>query len=224
MIKKSLLITTIILSAIIIAFSFAQGKKPKKNIQVELNKGIQYFNNNDINNAINSFKNVINIDPKNATAYYYLGRCFQKQGNNDGALQKYNKAIELKADYIEAIYEKGNLQYSLKQYDPAIATLNKIIQIFAEKQMPANNLLGDVYYDIAMSYSYLNNIDAAILNFKKVLEINPQNAYAHYNLGLAYYKKNQKDLAITHLNIFLQLAPDAPEAPQVKNLLAQISG
>jgi tetratricopeptide (TPR) repeat protein len=203
---------------------FAYSGNKKINVQVELNKGIQFLNNNDINNAINSFNTVIKADPKNATAHYYLGVCFQKQGNNDGALQKYNKAIELKSDYIEAIYAKGNLQYILKQYEPSISTMNKIIQIYTEKKLAPNPLLGEVYYKLAMSYSYLQNIDNAINYFKKSIEINPQNAYAHYYLGMAYYNKKQKDLAIQHLNIFLQLAPDAPEAPQVKNLLSQISG
>ncbi len=222
--NKKCLITSILIIILMITFAISGPKKPKKDVQVVLNKGIQSLNNNDINNALNSFNEAIKIDPKNATAHYYLGVCFEKQGNNDGALQKYNKAIQLKSDYIEAIYSKGNLQYNLKQYDPAITTLNKIVQLYTEKKLAPNQLLGTTYYNIAMSYSYLNSIDNAIVNFKKAIEINPQNAYAHYNLGMAYYKKNQKDLTINHLNIFLQLAPTAPEAPQVKNLLAQISG
>ena len=50
----------------------------------------------------------------------------------------------------------------------------------------------------------------------------PDDAYAHYHLGMAYNQKGKKDLAIPHLRRFVELNPEAPEAPAVRSFLSRI--
>ncbi len=200
-------------------FSFAQNQAQK-----ELQKGINYYNNADIPNAITSLQKAIKLDPKNSKAFYYLGLCFEKQSKNTDALDKFNKAINLKKDYFDALLAKGRVLIKMKQFNNSLEPLNKIVSIYTEKSLAANALLGETYYQIGLAYYNLKNNSLAETNIKKCLEINPKHSYAHYYLGLVYYNEGKKDLAIEHLKIFLQLSPDAPEAPQVQNLLAQIAG
>ena len=199
-------------------------KAPTVDVQAELQKGINLYNNDTIPEAINAFNKVVNADSKNATAFYYLGLCSEKQGNNGDAINKYNSAINKKPEYLEALLAKGKLQVKMNQYGNSLDPLNKIVQIFISKQMPPNPLLGDAYYHLGFAQYKLNNADSAIANLQKAITIIPQHPYAHYYLGMAFYNQNKKDLAIEQLNIFLQLAPDAPESPQVRNLLSQIAG
>ena len=197
---------------------------PPINPQAELQNGINFFSNNDIPNAINSFNKVIQADANNSTAYYFLGMCSEKQNNNEDALNKYNNAISKKSDYADALLAKGNVLVKMKRFADSMDPLNKVIQLFTEKQWAPNPLLGNTYYTLGLAYYNLTNPDSALTNFQQAITINPQHAYAHYYLGMTFYTKNKKDLAIEQLNIFLQLAPSAPEAPQVRSLLAQIAG
>ncbi|MDH5715059.1 MAG: tetratricopeptide repeat protein, partial [Candidatus Aminicenantes bacterium] len=71
-------------------------------------------------------------------------------------------------------------------------------------------------------FGYQKNTPAAIESFNKCLEIDPNHAYAHYQIGLAYYQVKRPDLTIVHFDRFIALAPEAPEAEQVRNLLNAI--
>lgn len=56
-------------------------------------------------------------------------------------------------------------------------------------------LLRGIYFSMNRKY------DAAITDFKAVLEAAPNNANAHYNLGLAYYELKQYDKALEEAHL-----------------------
>ena len=65
---------------------------------------------------------------------------------------------------------------------------------------------------------------AAAAEFDRVTEINPSNAYAHYNGGLMHYRANRPDRMANHFEQFLKLAPDAPERPEVMQIMRTVRG
>lgn len=67
-----------------------------------LEKGIAYLADNNTEKARIEFKNVMQIDPKFAEVYYYMGRLEEKNKQLSKALAFYNGAIELEPDYLEA--------------------------------------------------------------------------------------------------------------------------
>lgn len=66
----------------------------------------------------------------------------------------------------------------------------------------------------------LKKYDEAVTRLSAVLTKREDIAYAHYWLGHAYYNKKQTDRMILHFDRFLKLAPKAPEAVSVQQLLA----
>jgi tetratricopeptide (TPR) repeat protein len=56
----------------------------------------------------------------------------------------------------------------------------------------------------------------------KAVEIDPKDAYAHYYLGMANSRLRKTDQMIKHFQLFLELAPDAPEAGKVRSLLKSL--
>ena len=60
----------------------------------------------------------------------------------------------------------------------------------------------------------------AIERMTAVIEKNDKLAYAYYWRAHAYSKNKQPARMVDDLEVFLSLAPDAPEAPTVKQLLA----
>ena len=57
-----------------------------------------------------------------------------------------------------------------------------------------------------------NNFEQAIVEWQKALEINPQNAEAHFNLGCTFMKQNRLDKAAEHLQEAIQLEPNLWQA------------
>jgi tetratricopeptide (TPR) repeat protein len=68
-----------------------------------------------------------------------------------------------------------------------------------------------------------NTLDfkGAIEAFEKALEANPQNASAHFELGLRYEKEMDYSAAIYHFERFLRLRPDSDRAQLVKDRITQ---
>ena len=65
-------------------------------------------------------------------------------------------------------------------------------------------------------------MDEAIIHFQKALQIKPDDADAHNNLGTALLQKGKVDEAITHYQKALQINPDFVEAHKnLSNALLQ---
>lgn len=59
-------------------------------------------------------------------------------------------------------------------------------------------------------------------DLQKAIELDPREPYNHYYLGVTYHKLGKPDRMVEHLQMFLRLAPDAPEAPRCKSLLRAV--
>ncbi len=58
--------------------------------------------------------------------------------------------------------------------------------------------LSRVYAMIAICDYYLDNADEALVYFKKAIELEPQEFWLNYNLGLVYFKRGQYTMASEH--------------------------
>ena len=67
-----------------------------------------------------------------------------------------------------------------------------------------------------------NRIPEATKVFEGVLQADPKNARAHYMLGLCYTNTGDLARAKEHLEAFLQLAPNDPEAQSARQMLAEL--
>lgn len=82
---------------------------------------------------------------------------------------------------------------------------------------------GTYHYNLAVAYTKANLNDEAIAAYEKSLELNPNNADAHYNLGLLYEKfKGDPDTATFHYNKYLELKPDAGDREEVLGWIEKI--
>jgi tetratricopeptide (TPR) repeat protein len=64
------------------------------------------------------------------------------------------------------------------------------------------------YIELGKFYFLNNKYDEAVSEFKKVLEINPGNAEAYYNIGLIKESSNQMDEAREMYSKALAVKPD----------------
>ena len=113
------------------------------------------------------------------------------------------KALEIKPDYAEARNNLGLALAGCGRIDEAIAQSKrpwKSSPTTPRRIQPRPALAGG------------GRIDEAIAHYQKALEIQPGNAEAHNNLGLALAGCGRKDEAIGHLKKALEIKPDYAEA------------
>jgi tetratricopeptide (TPR) repeat protein len=79
-------------------------------------------------------------------------------------------------------------------------------------------------YQLGMALSAAEQWEAAAEAFDKASSINSKFAYAHYFAGLGYSKIKRVSRMATHFEIFLKLAPEAPERPAVESLMRTVRG
>lgn len=180
------------------------------------NEGVALARKGDQESAFARFQVALNLDPNLqesllglATAGLAIGRHAEAAtaaetilktdpANEKAARLRYNACLGLgdQARLVEALV-------GLAAYEPQIAT---------------NGLL-----KVAFDAYDAHNSGLARNAFTKVAQLKPDYAQAHYYLGLIAIGEGSKDEATQHLERFLQLAPNDPEAPAVREMLAHLS-
>lgn len=99
---------------------------------------------------------------------------------------------------------------------------------FVEAEPPARQALAtcpthpDGAYALGGSLVGQKRFDDAIAAMSGVIQAKPDVAYAYFWRGHGYYNKKQPDKMVGDFEIFLRLAPNAPEAASVRQLLTGI--
>lgn len=117
---------------------------------------------------------------------------------------EYSKAIEaIKKLYSTDSYEMnlrlGWLYYEAKNYKESLIYYSRAIQILP---LSVEAKLGYAYPAYA-----LGNKDAVIGKYKEILEIDPNNYYGNYRLGLLYYENKDFSNARKHFDKVINLYP-----------------
>ena len=101
-----------------------------------LAKGSEYVNNHQFSEAIETFTDVINLDPKwaeawnkRATVLYLIGE-FQKSQND------IDKVLELESRHFGALAGQGLVNIQLKNYEKAIISYKKALEIYPSMKSP----------------------------------------------------------------------------------------
>lgn len=83
-------------------------------------------------NMVKYYTKLIELNPKDATAYYIRGFAKQNLLDHYGAIEDFNEAIELKRkqekEYPEAYFHRGYAWYNLKDYKKSVEDFNKAIE------------------------------------------------------------------------------------------------
>ncbi|MGA1790886.1 MAG: tetratricopeptide repeat protein [bacterium] len=166
--------------------------------------GEQYSQKGKVNEAIEEYRKALRMDPNFAEAHLNLGWSYALKKNDYGiALQETLEAIRLKPD-LKVAYRNLWWIYRLqKNYEKALDTLKKIVQLEPDNAINYLNL-GDAYV------SDTRDFKLAVQSYKKGLDLDPNNIYIHRKLGKVYEFEKRYDLAIEEYKKAAQLRPMDP--------------
>ncbi len=130
------------------------------------------------------------------------------------------------AQTAEEHFKKGDEYVAKKLIPEAIVEFKKALSLVKEDQ---KQLKADILVSLANSYNWKGTFNAAITACKQALEINPNLANAHYNLGFAYreegkYELSKKEFALSD-KLLKQTGEyfEAPERPTEKDIEKHIA-
>jgi tetratricopeptide (TPR) repeat protein len=153
--------------------------------------------------AIKNANKAIELNPKNESNYNLLASIYSSQDNKELAIENFNKAIEMALTEDEKVYLLSNLSKTyldLLDFDKARAALNNALSI-------DSNFTHAWWYK-GMLHEKENNIDSAIVCFKKATTLEPMYNYLQsqlfYSLSSSEYTKAKTgDVNKTNRDILL---------------------
>jgi Tfp pilus assembly protein PilF len=151
--------------------------------------------------AIETYTELLRLEPMSAEVYNNIGVCYEKQGQVKMAAKSYEKAISINPRFYPSYNNLGIIYYRLKNFDKARAAYEQALQLNPGNSQSEVNL--------ALVYERLRRGELARRTLERVLTNDPENAEAHYNLARMLEEEDQHENALTHYRQFLSSNPSA---------------
>lgn len=155
------------------------------------NRAYTYYQLNEFDNAVEDYKKVVGLEPRNSTAMVNLGHIFGLFGMREDAIKYYSLAIEVNPMDFNAYYNRANEKIFSNNYPEAISDLIK-----ASELMPGNS---DVLMLLGECRLQTGDYQSAFTNFTKVIFSDSSNSKAFYLRGLANLNLDRKITACEDL-------------------------
>ena len=108
-----------------------------------LQRGIEAHQNDNPDDAIAYYTEVIQLDPTDTSivsiAYYSRGLAYSEKGEVDSAIENYNKSIQLNPDFADAYNYRGIAYRNKGEINRAIEDHNQAIQIKSDNVLFYND-------------------------------------------------------------------------------------
>lgn len=186
----------------------------------QMDKGVEHYRLWKFQDAEKAFRQELQANPGNLEASCYLGQTLLMQEKFDEALgifagAKKNAAMKTGSPVADAYHVNLSLaraQLGLKRNEEAWNSLED-----AERAQPGT---ADVLVFRGVYYMQKQDLEKAARELEKAMEMDEENAYAHYYAGLVYLRQGHPAKAVDMLKMFIQLLPYAPEAYKAEILIA----
>ena len=151
--------------------------------------------------AIKKTTDTIAKNSSNADIYFTRALEFTSVKDYIGALEDLNKSIEFRPNFMLAIFARANIEAKL---------LSKT-NIIVPNEIKESNLLNG-NYKIPEINKFNFTIDVILLDYEKVIELNPDFSFAYYNKANILCSKKDFNTAIANYTKSIQIDKDFAEA------------
>ncbi|MFA5871869.1 MAG: tetratricopeptide repeat protein [Parcubacteria group bacterium] len=213
-------------------------KNPDNLVQLaQINQNVIGSKDGADESAIKAYKEALNYDSSNPSIYYQLGQIYvtmgdietakaasqQSQKNSQAQLpdkakedltlakQNFEKAAELKSNYLPAQFMIAVVLDRLGEIDQAIAKL--------EESKKINPTDAGLIFQLGVLYYKNGQYDNARIELESAVKLADNYSNARYFLGLIYDKQGDKQKALEQFKKVVELNPDNQD---VKKIVANL--
>jgi Flp pilus assembly protein TadD len=149
--------------------------------------------------AITLLKRVVELEPKNKTAWINLGTAYMSLRQYDSAVDAFKKQLEVNP-YDEYAYNNLGRVYTLqRRYDEAEAAFRKQLEVNPLDKY-ARAALGNLYVEV-------KRYADAVPELEKAISLSPDQASLHIDLGTAQLNSGHPDRAMAAFARAAELSP-----------------
>jgi tetratricopeptide (TPR) repeat protein len=218
--------------------------------------GRVYQTMKDFTLAAKSYRRAVQLKPDNLEANFNTAKCLYQINDYNQALVYGRKAAQIDPDVAELHQLLGNIYDSQKDYEQAIRSYKRVLEIDSNnpgvmmslavaylrtnRNEPAKELLIAVTrlqpanssprQYLGYCFLRLDDVNQAIENYRKAVEINNQDWEAYRGLGVAYMtraiKNDDAALKAQAVDLWrqsLSIKPDQPRRDRLVKLIEKYS-
>jgi tetratricopeptide (TPR) repeat protein len=177
----------------------------KGNLQAYLDLGDLYLGNlRKPVDAVTAYKGAISARKDEPAAHFGLGMALLASGDKRQAALSLAEAARLSPQDPNPFHVLGRLQASEKQFEPAIKSLSEALAIKPD-HLPA-------LLDRADIYAQVDRDKEAIVDYERIIRVQPGDGIVLLKLGMLYQRQKQVDAAKSSYLAALKANPNLPPA------------
>jgi len=200
----------LVTSYFLFIFSFTLNAQNK--VEKLVQKGIEYHDNGEYKKAIDTYKEALIFDPKSTLINYEMALTYMNMGDYEKSIEHADIVLKQnEQNMIEAYVVKGSALDVMGKTKQSIKVFEKAI-----KKTEGHYL---IYYNLAINYFNMNEIEKAEENIFNALLLNPEHPSSHLMLAKIHDTKKNAVKSILASHFFLFLEPNTKRSIEGNELL-----
>ena len=177
------------------------------------NLGVIATRESNMAEAIEDFKQALNMNPNHLLSLNNLGNAYRLQKKWDEARNALERALNIAPEDSEANYSLGMVYAQTDDTNKAYDHLQRALKARPDYPEALNNL--------GVLYLVTRRPDQAVATFQECIRVAPAFDQAYLNLARVYVLQGSRDRARELLEAVLKQHPDQPQAKQMLQQLQQ---
>ncbi len=195
-------------------------------------KGLEAERNGKLANARKYFEHAVEIYPGFANAWFQLGTVLQKENQKDAARTAYIQATTIDTKFLPPYVSLALMAYEAENWTEVLKLTGHIVNLDPLNQAAATGYILDLdplnyaeayFYNSVANYK-LDKIEDAEKSALKAEHLDLRTRFPQLHLLLAeiFARKHNYATAISEIQTYLELAPHAKNADQLREQLAKL--
>ncbi len=180
--------------------------------QMRSDLGFGLYAPDQIDEAIESYEQTLRQDPTQAIAHLHLGDALYASGDLNRAQQAYEEAFTKDPALTMAHIKLGRILADQQQWDRSLSAYEAALALEPDNPQA---LAGRATVIAQRAIAEDQPLDEAVRLLQQAVQVNPADAEAQLQLGLALAQQEQAEPALQSLNRAVQLNPANAEARRV---------
>jgi tetratricopeptide (TPR) repeat protein len=206
--------------------------KAPKDARRAYEKGLDAEKKGKLADARKYFETAVEVYPKFTNAWFHLGTVLEKGNQKDAARTAYTQAATIDNKFLPPYLSLASMAYQAENWTEVLGFTGHILDLDPLNHTAITGYLldldllncADAYFYNAVANYKLNKVEEAERSALKAERIAPLTHFPQLHLILAeiFARKNDYPTAISEMQTYLELAPHAKNADQVRAHLAEL--
>jgi hypothetical protein len=207
--------------------------KAPKEARKAYEKGLQAERKGKFADARKYFEKAVGIYPSSSNAWFELGKVLQKQSQKDAARKAYTQATTVDTRFLPPYLSLASMAFETGDWTEVLILTGHIMALDPFNDAAVTKYIldldplnyADAYFYNAVANYKLNKIEDAEKSGLKAehLDLSTRFPQLHLLLAKIFARKHDYAMAILEMQTYLDLAPHAKRADQVRGQLAELN-